>query len=762
MCFSHNVSLVYCSLSSGILESMNLVSWCNRIIRYSFYALFFIVPLILTPWNYELFEFNKMIVTYAITIIIITTWLTKMCFTRTISIRRTPLDIPILLFLASQLISALFSIDHHVSWFGYYSRFNGGMLSLVTYVLLYYAFISNYGEDEGIQTHAFNRRILGRLFIVMFTSSMLVSLYGILQRLGIDKHIWVQDVQNRVFSTLGQPNWLAAYVVALFPVSLGYGIIAQEKDKRKFVANGTYIMWLCISIVLFLTLLFTKSRSGLAGVGIASLLFSVGTFITAIDKKKIITSLGVPFLLLFLLTAYFKTGVDSYDRYFTFEGVRQHFVAKTQTTETPAETKPEQVSTTMMEFGGTESGKIRQLVWQGAITAWRSSQKAFFIGTGTETFAFAFFQYKPIAHNLTSEWDFLYNKAHNEYLNYLTTTGVFGLGTYAVMLTVFVVWFLRHLFNKSKSTALEAHKAKTIHFDAPYSSNTPLVIGLFAGWISILVTNFFGFSVVLIQLFMFLFPVFVFALTQKESRNIHVHMKRLPSGAAIGLGFTGTLIGILCLGYVGVYWIADTMYANGFRQSRQGQLAQAYQTLSQALFLRPTEPNYYDELGVVLSGLSVASMEAGSATTASNLAQQSLAANDRALSISPNNVNYWKTRTKIYFGFASVDNQFTEAAIGALEKAFELSPFDPKISYNLAVLWGRLGQNEKAIDLLKKTLELKPNYRDAYYALYVFYLEVKQPNLARSILQEYLNKVDPNDKEFQDRLSQPDPATLPQ
>jgi tetratricopeptide (TPR) repeat protein len=170
--------------------------------------------------------------------------------------------------------------------------------------------------------------------------------------------------------------------------------------------------------------------------------------------------------------------------------------------------------------------------------------------------------------------------------------------------------------------------------------------------------------------------------------------------------------------------------------------------------MRPGEPNYYDELGIVMAGLSIASMQAQDVTSAATFAEQSLAASNKSLSISPNNVNYWKTRTKIYFGFSDVDPKFVSASIEALEKAFSLSPKDPKIAYNLAVLYGRLGENTKAIEILKQTIALKPNYRDTYYALYVFYTEVKQPNLARSILEEYLQKVDPSDKDFQEKIKQ--------
>jgi cytochrome c-type biogenesis protein CcmH/NrfG len=127
---------------------------------------------------------------------------------------------------------------------------------------------------------------------------------------------------------------------------------------------------------------------------------------------------------------------------------------------------------------------------------------------------------------------------------------------------------------------------------------------------------------------------------------------------------------------------------------------------------------------------------------------------DLALRISPNNVNFWKTRTKIFYSFSAFDPQFNTAAIQALEKALALSVNDPKIIYNLAILTGREGDNATAIEYLKKAILLKADYRDAYWALSIFYTENKQPELARSILQDYLGSINPNDKEFQEKLGQ--------
>ena len=708
---------------------MSRAIWSDRMIRWGFYLLFGLVPLLLTPWNYELFEYNKMMAVYALTVVITGAWIVKSIAKGKLEIARTPLDIPIALFVTSQLVSSLFSIDPHVSWFGYYSRFNGGMFSIISYVFLYYAFISNVQHVQNILK-------------VSLATGVIVAFYGVAERLGVDKHLWVQDVQNRVFSTLGQPNWLAAYLVALAPLAMALGLQAQSSKlkaqnnvkaqsiKRSenlgfgFDLSFGFWIWSLIAALFFVVLLFTRSRSGLLGFAVADVVF---WGLVLLQKKRPI----LPFVILhvFLVVTYVFFGPSLPIRLFTPSSI-------TETSSSSAYIAP------LLETGGTESGTIRKYVWQGSVNAWGSSWKTRLIGTGTETFAFAFYQYRPKGHNLTSEWDFLYNKAHNEYLNYLATTGVFGLGSYLLFLGSFVFWFV-----KVQSSKLKAQSSKnSLDFGFDWKFDIWILkLAIVAGWLSILITNFFGFSVVIVQLFLFLFPALVIDKTKHVV--IPLLFPRWSSWFVV-------LFIVIFVVFVGVAWYADTLYAAGYRASRAGQYDIAVDRLTRAGSLNPNEPLYADELGSAYAGLVSMAIEEKNATKAANFVRQSLSLSDRAISTSPKNVNFWKTRTKIYYSFSDFDPVFNDAAIEALEHAGRLSPNDPKITYNLAILYGRKGENEKAIDMLKTTINLKPNYRDAYYALWVFYTETKKSDLAKKVLEDYLSKVDPGDKDFLERLNQ--------
>jgi putative inorganic carbon (hco3(-)) transporter len=698
---------------------MNVSVWCGRVIRISFYLLFILVPLILTPWNYELFEYNKMVVTYGLTAIIFGAWLIQMLREGEIRIAKTPLDIPIALFVISQLVSALFSMDPHVSWLGYYSRFNGGMWSIFSYVILYYAFVTHFPPVK---------KTLNTIVAI----ATLVAIYGVAEHFGIDKNLWVQDVQTRVFSTLGQPNWLAAFLVAVLPLSLYFFVAnsarATAMQVIKFLFGGL------TAILFFLVILYTRSRSGLLGLAVADVVFwgiLIATSLTSPKelKKKILTPCIFLHAIFALIVFFNGTYIDQVDKWVTFSAWKNRITHVI----TPAPKAPKATSGTLLESGGTESGTIRKYVWHAAVTAWRANTKNMLVGTGTETFAFAFYQYRPAGHNMTSEWDFLYNKAHNEYLNYLATTGLFGLGSYLLLIGTFIFWFIKHQIKEESEQKI-------------------LPIAVFAGWISILVTNFFGFSVVIVQLFFFLFPALIITLTAGTShRNISL-MALKKQESVIRWIVVGATIAALVMVYR--YWQADTLYSTGYRLARANQFAQAETIDMQAISLNPAEPVYHDELAATLGSLAVAAVDAKNATLAASLAKQSLAQNDIALRTSPKNVNFWKTRTKLYYTFSTFDPQLNQAAIQALEEAQTLSPSDPKIVYNLAILYGRQGDNTKAVQLLNTAKTLKPDYRDAYFGLYVFYTEMKQPDAARGELQYYINHVDPNDRDFQSRLTQ--------
>lgn len=709
------------------IKFLIMISFLKRLISLSFYALFFLVPLVFTSDTSELFEFNKLWLTFGLAIIIVTSWIIKMILEKRIRIQRTPLDIPIALFLISQVLSTIMSMDVHTSIWGYYSRFNGGLLSLVTYILLYYAFVSNVSLSQAL-----------RYLYTSIISGIVVSLWGLPSHFGYDPtcfifrgtfdvSCWTADFQPkmRIFSTLGQPDWLSAYLAALIPITLSLGIEAWEKAK-----NWLSIGYLATTLLFFLDFMYTRSRGGYIGLAVALLFFAVWF----VWKKKLWQNLSDMRQKVYLLLALIGiiliafvvgTGTPQIDK-FLLPGIVQSM----QTKNAPAPKVVEKAPVSTQELGGTDSGKIRLLVWSGALKAWGHYP---IFGTGVETFAYAYYLFMPPAHNLTSEFGYLYNKAHNEYLNYLATTGTVGLLTYLSLLGVFLwsVW-------------------KILQTNVKNSTATPHLLtgGIAAGYISIMVSNFFGFSVVIINLFLFLFPAFVY-ITEKvlKAKTEIVLPKEEPCGGPSsfhwilsgGLG----LVAVYMLYTLIVFWSADKAYALGQNLVNIQDYQNAYQPLVQSVQMRPDEPAFRDELSIDESVLAaaIATQDKTATQAADQLAQQSIALSDQLTTNHADVVTYWKSRTRIFYTLAQINPQYYQQALDAILKAQQLAPTDAKVAYNVGLLYGQTGDYQKAIAELQHTITLKSNYQEAYYALALYYHAVGVNKNGVTVNTEYAQKA---------------------
>lgn len=699
-----------------------MIKICNRIIEFAFYALFFLTPLVFTSDTYELFEFPKMWLVFGLTLIIGAFWAIKMVVQGTIFVQRTPLDIPISLFLLSQIISTIFSLDIHVSMWGYYSRFNGGLLSILAYIFLYYAFVSNLGA-----------LIAKRLLLVSIVSGFIVALWGLPSHFGydptclllrgsLDVSCWTEAFQPkiRIFSTLGQPNWLAAYLAILIPITIAFGI-SNIKNKQSLFS----ILFFIFNFLFFTALLFTKSQSGFAGAMIA-LFFFVGAVLfqeAKRNKSSVLKSHTAGMLLIilvvFALLFFFVGSPIEKLKILTYEGFKNTF-AKQKIVSSPSLPRLGE------ELGGTDSGKIRMIVWRGALEIFRNNP---LFGTGVETFAFAYYKYRPIEHNLTSEWDYLYNKAHNEYLNYLATTGIFGLGSYLIMIITFIIFILK--------------KRRT---------NDLLATGLLAGYLSILVSNFFGFSVVVVNLYFFLLPAFTFILGGliNPQKTITIALPNLPEVrffnlklpiANYKLPIVVALLIVNCYLLIVLFrfFLADKAYALGFNLDRSGQYQLAYPRLLEAVTLRSGEPAFMDELSLNNAILSATLSYEDESTLAAQLKETALKTSEAVLAKHPNNIVFWKTRVRAFYALSQVEPEYTSLALSAIQNAVLLAPTDAKLSYNLGLLYGQNGEREKAVEALEQAIKLKPNYYDAYYALGLFYRESaldKQGKVAKPELQK--------------------------
>ncbi len=669
--------------------------FCQRILEISFGLLFTITPLIFTTVNHELFEFNKIVFVYLITILIAGAWLSKMIIQQKIIFKKTALFWPMIIFLTSQVITTLASINPHTSFYGYYTRQNGGLLSILAYITLYFALVSN----------NINGKKIKKYLSYSLVTLTLVSLYGLLQKLGIDKHFWTQDVRARVFSTLGQPNWLAAWINSLIFLTITF---AFQKNKN-----------FCFSILTFslsyVVLLLTRSRSGFLAFWLIYPLFwltlTKKSFQNAISKKSLVIFSFLALMLTIIFLSPFPQ-INNYLKRFS----------PTDPQSLPKWSSQDSQDRAADPDLGSATADIRKTVWQGAINIFKNHP---ILGTGPETFAYAYYWYQPKSHNLLSEWDFLYNKAHNEYLNYLSNTGLVGFLAYFTLVVATILYFIFLIKKKSQD--------QTIY------------LALLSSYSTVLITNFFGFSVVAINVWFFLIPALAYCLnTPTEKLNKDQIPLKPKQKLLLVIVF---LVSLNLVFFLSCYWLADYYFTQAERQHLQGQYSQAYLSYQRARKLNPKEPLYPNKMAYNCAYLSVLLYQEGSIQEANNFNRQAENLAEEAIRLNPYHLNFYRQQSQTYYLLSQIDPKFLEKSQQLLLEAHHLAPINPKITYNLAVLAYNLKDLKQGISWLEKTTSLKPDYQEAYYWLAKFYQENNQNEKALETLDYLINHLNSNHQE---------------
>jgi O-antigen ligase len=641
-----------------------LKSLLDQTIYIIFLALTIITPLLFTTQTTEIYEIPKMYFVYFASTILLALTITKFIIEKKIKIPTGAVVMSLTIFIFVQVISTLFSQDKYTSIFGYPTRLNGGLISQFAYLVIFATGLINLNTQK----------VKSMLLAIVFAATA-VSVWGIPSHFGADPSCYVLtgkltsacwqkefDPTLRIFSTLGQPNWLASYLVLILPLSLAFSLFYQE--------NKAKLIFAIASSMIFFSIILTNSRAGLLGLVASLAVFAALLGIKTIKTNiKFIATLGVVFI---ILTAFFATNLTS--------RLNDLFSSQKQTINQPVQnTKPTQSSLTS---GGTESGQIRLIIWQGAIDVFKSSP---LLGTGPETFVSSYYKFRPQSHNQTTEWQFFYNKAHNEFLNYAANTGLLGLLSYLAFLTFLTVTIFK------------------------FKNTTILDRAILAGITGYLLTIFFGFSTVATQSIFFLFAAAALVVKTKF-REFQINFLRPPHVQKTFIAITLIAGLYICTIFARLYF-AETLVRRAQNASGTSELI-AYRN---AITTSPVNNPYIasDFAYAIASYISdITNKESKSKLIGEvdNLEKETSA-------ISQNNYLISQRIAKTYLLISQENPVYQKDADYYAQKLTQMAPTNPESYLILAKIQISESQNDQAVASLKKALELKQNYVEAQQLL---------------------------------------------
>ncbi|MFN8455101.1 MAG: hypothetical protein U0401_10625 [Anaerolineae bacterium] len=269
--------------------------FCAKIIEAGWLAAVITVPLFFNIYSARTFEPDKITLLRSIACVMIVAWIVMIIeqgrgegndssmplTSRMRNWLKIPFFLPILLLSLAYIVATIFSISPVVSFWGSYQRMQG-TYSTLSYIVIFALIAGNLHTRQQAE----------RLVTTVIITSIPISLYGIVQRYGLDPLPWAGDVTSRVAANMGNAIFVASYLTMIIPLTLSRLVASMTTIVKEEQASwghtilaAIYIFTLVIQII---TVIFSQSRGPMLGILGAS--FVMGLLILMILRQNHPTS----------------------------------------------------------------------------------------------------------------------------------------------------------------------------------------------------------------------------------------------------------------------------------------------------------------------------------------------------------------------------------------------------------------------------------------------------------------------------------------
>ncbi len=681
----------------------------GQIINLGIIVLVFAIPLLFIPLTQNtndariFAEFNKQIFFVLGSLILFTLWTLRMVLEKRVTIIRTPIDVPLLLFLVVYALATVFSTDLFVSIAGFYGLFHPSFLSVFALVLFYFTTVSNLNAKT-------------RLFalVSLLSSIVIISLISIFNFFGwfIIPYEFAKVREWTPLLSLGTLSFLASLSI---PVSIGFALATKNTRIR--------IAGLASVIVLFIPLLIVNSFGAWI-----SLLASVAIFLVLapriIHTKAERVSLAVTgaVAIVLLVVALTPTLRDN---------LIQPLIR--------SEDKSLSVS--------TERRLSLENGWQ---VGSRAVGKKPFLGYGPSTFPLVFTQHSPLSLNQTDNWNIRFEQASNEYVNLITSVGILGLASFVLILFFLIKPLV--LFSTRGTGARE-------------NPLTPFLLASLGGYV--VGSFFFDTSLIVGLFFVLIAAVAFSTLQSLGAKGVDkVNLKLVSLNAGAIRTFSGNEApSYNLLGYIlfvpavvatgallylsSTAYRAEITYQGSIISASENKAIETRDKLLSAIKAFGYRDVYHRTLALV--DLRIAQNlsqqgEKNEQTTANiqllvreAIDQGKIASGYQSPTVigtSNTNVVNWETVALVYSNLIGAaqgaDNHATQTYLGAITR----QPRNPLLYEALGNVYLKTKQTNEAIRALETAVSLKPDLSSAHYTLSQAYKQAgdRDIDVARELL----------------------------
>lgn len=405
----------------------------DMIISGSIALVFFLCPLFFTGMVAQGIGFEKIILFYFLVLLGTVAWVTKGAILGELSLKRTPLDLPILAILVISTVSTILSVSSKDSLIGAYGNSAKGLVATFVFALFYYLLVNNLDAKK-----------IKVFFWSFLASTALIVVYSLLQL----NSIFVLPfgfTKTSSFNPLGSLSGLTMYLVIVLPLLVV--AVAQIKEifpklnSKIAIVTKAFFGLVLLGALAILLLLNGFTFWPVAIVGIVIVLMFFLSKVIKISNNNLLVPLAAFLALIILLVL----------GNFNFVDLKL----------------PAEVSLS------------RGASWDIAKSSIRENPV---FGSGPSTFYYDFSKFKSNNFNASPLWNVRFDSATGSVFELLATVGILGMLAIAVLgLIALSVSFLTLVRADSKETnsiilGLFASLISALLFAVLFSQNNSLIL----------------------------------------------------------------------------------------------------------------------------------------------------------------------------------------------------------------------------------------------------------------------------------------------
>ena len=369
----------------------------EAIIRGILYFIILVLPFIVLPVSKPVYTNSRSMFLYPAAILLL------IIVIKDKKIKLYKESILAVIFLFTLLIAAIFSDYKYEAFWGNYHR-DEGFFTIAIYILLFIVSSTYF-------------KINKTMWNIMLIAPTLMSIYGIMQFFGIDpiqKFALGDILMPTTMGTIGHRNFFSTYILIFIAIYLSY-----------YIFNGGKKYLFCTTLM-FSALLCSTTRSGWVAFGVMALI----GFIFIIRRKQCLNRAIIVFILftsIFLSLNYISSGA------ITNRALMIINEGKTVATSVVSDDVEIEDS-----FGSS-----RIFIWKMAYNAFIDSP---FWGQGPDTLRLRLMDdYYEKYMSYAGPTNDYFDKAHNEFLEYAASGGIFTVISYISVLILILFGLFKNI-----------------------------------------------------------------------------------------------------------------------------------------------------------------------------------------------------------------------------------------------------------------------------------------------------------------------------